>query len=69
MGLTNQPPALPGVNEGPAFLTSIDGLVNWARSNSLWPLTFGCTLIGLLSGAVGYLLVMLFWRKAGPKTV
>jgi len=30
-----------GVSEGPAFLTSVDGLVNWARSNSLWPLTFG----------------------------
>jgi NADH-quinone oxidoreductase subunit B len=34
-------PAIGGIPGGPAFLTSLDGIINWARSNSLWPLTFG----------------------------
>ncbi len=39
--------------EGPALLTSIDDLVNWARSNSLWPLTFGtsCCAIEVMMAA------------------
>lgn len=43
MGLVTEdlPPVVAGIPGGPAFLTSVDGLINWARSNSLWPLTFG----------------------------
>lgn len=43
MGLIteNVLPGLEAMPGGPALLTSIDALVNWARSNSLWPLTFG----------------------------
>ncbi|MDP4290898.1 MAG: NADH-quinone oxidoreductase subunit B family protein [Bacteroidota bacterium] len=35
------------------FVTSIDKLANWARSNSLWPLTFGtsCCAIEMMSAA------------------
>ena len=34
-------------------VTSIDGIINWARSNSLWPLTFGtsCCAIEMMSAA------------------
>ena len=42
MGLiTNEQPAMTSDPGSPAFITSIDGVINWARSNSLWPLTFG----------------------------
>ena len=42
-----------GIPGGPAFLTSIDSVVNWARSNSLWPLTFGtsCCAIEVMMAA------------------
>lgn len=42
--------ALPG---GPALLTTLDSLINWARSNSLWPLTFGtsCCAIEVMMAA------------------
>jgi NADH-quinone oxidoreductase subunit B len=42
--------AMPG---GPALLTSLDGIANWARSNSLWPLTFGtsCCAIEVMMAA------------------
>ncbi len=56
MGLINDNPenpfkeAIPG---SPAFITSIDKVVNWARSNSLWPLTFGtsCCAIEVMMAA------------------
>lgn len=43
MGLITEqlPPMLEGIPGGPAFLTSLDAVINWARANSLWPLTFG----------------------------
>src|SRR3989440_12784939 len=36
---------------GSALVTSLDSLLNWARSNSLWPLTFGlaCCAIEMMS--------------------
>ncbi len=45
-------PHPPGVNSGPGFVIGqIDDLVNWARRNSLWPLTFGlaCCAIEMMS--------------------
>lgn len=35
------------------LITSVDALANWARSNSLWPLTFGtsCCAIEMMSAA------------------
>jgi NADH-quinone oxidoreductase subunit B len=41
LAIENPPPMIAGIPGGPAFLTSVDGIINWARSNSLWPLTFG----------------------------
>ncbi len=43
MGLVTEklPPMIEAFPGGPAVLTSIDAVINWARSNSLWPLTFG----------------------------
>ncbi|TYB32479.1 MAG: NADH-quinone oxidoreductase subunit B [Flexistipes sinusarabici] len=37
--------------------TSVDGLVNWARRSSLWPLTFGlacCAIEMMATGAAKY---------------
>src|SRR2546423_1426752 len=36
---------------GSVLVTSLDSLLNWARSNSLWPLTFGlaCCAIEMMS--------------------
>ncbi len=45
-------PAIPGVEKGSNFVvTSLDFLVNQARANSLWPLTFGlaCCAIEMMS--------------------
>jgi NADH-quinone oxidoreductase subunit B len=41
----------------PVALTSIDKLVNWGRSNSLWPLTYGlacCAIEMMASGAARF---------------
>ena len=41
----------------PIALTSVDKLVNWGRSNSLWPLTYGlacCAIEMMASGASRY---------------
>jgi len=45
-------PAIPGVEKGSNFVvTSLDFLINQARANSLWPLTFGlaCCAIEMMS--------------------
>ena len=42
MGLTEAAPELAPVIQGRGFVTtSIDNLMNWARTGSLWPMTFG----------------------------
>lgn len=55
MGLITEklPPVLEAIPGGPAMLTSIDAVINWARSNSLWPLTFGtsCCAIEVMMAA------------------
>jgi NADH-quinone oxidoreductase subunit B len=47
---------LPEMSIGPTqpegvFLTTMDGVVNWVRKNSLWPMTFGlaCCAIEMMS--------------------
>ena len=37
----------------PVALTSIDKVVNWGRSNSLWPLTYGLACCGIEMMAAG----------------
>lgn len=39
--------------EGGFFVTKLDEVINWARSNSLWPLIFGtsCCAIEMMSAA------------------
>jgi NADH-quinone oxidoreductase subunit B len=39
--------------EGNVFLTTIDNLVNWGRSNSIWPLTFATSCCGIEMMAAG----------------
>jgi len=38
---------------GNVFLTSIDNLLNWGRSNSVWPLTFATSCCGIEMMAAG----------------
>ncbi len=38
---------------GNVFLTSIDNLINWGRSNSVWPLTFATSCCGIEMMATG----------------
>jgi NADH-quinone oxidoreductase subunit B len=42
---------IPGGNGGNIVVTSFDKIMNWSRSNSLWPLTFGtsCCAIEMMS--------------------
>ncbi len=45
---------IPGGNGGNIVVTSYDKLLNWSRSNSLWPLTFGtscCAIEMMQAGA------------------
>lgn len=59
MGMSNSqiPADFPGQRHempgGGVIISGLDALVNWARSNSLWPLTFGtsCCAIELMSTA------------------
>ena len=37
----------------PVALTTVDKLVNWGRSNSLWPLTYGLACCGIEMMATG----------------
>ena len=55
MGLTPQT-AGPGVEKG-FFVTGVDALINWARSGSMWPMTFGlacCAVEMMHAGAARY---------------
>jgi NADH-quinone oxidoreductase subunit B len=38
---------------GNVFLTSIDSVLNWGRSNSIWPLTFATSCCGIEMMATG----------------
>ena len=55
MGLiTNNLPAVMDHLPGGSFcVTSVDGIINWAHANSLWPLTFGtaCCAIEVMMAA------------------
>jgi NADH-quinone oxidoreductase subunit B len=39
--------------EGNVLLTTIDNLINWGRSNSIWPLTFATSCCGIEMMAAG----------------
>ena len=46
----------PTDNNG-VVMTTIDDVVNWGRSNSLWPMTFGlacCAIEMMATGAADY---------------
>ena len=38
---------------GNVFMTTIDNLINWGRSNSIWPLTFATSCCGIEMMAAG----------------
>ncbi len=46
-------PVIESHEGGSIILTKIDDLLNWARSNSLWPLTFGTRCCAIEFMAVG----------------
>lgn len=50
---TNDFPILDSYEGGSIILTQLDALVNWARSNSVWPLTFGTRCCAIEFMAVG----------------
>ena len=58
MGLTEAIPELAPVVQGRGFVTtSVDNLMNWARTGSLWPMTFGlacCAVEMMHAGAARY---------------
>ena len=45
--------AVPTELKGHAMVVSLDSLIGWARSNSLWPLTFGLACCAIEMMAVG----------------
>ena len=49
----NDFPILEQYEGGSSILTQLDALVNWARSNSVWPLTFGTRCCAIEFMAVG----------------
>lgn len=49
----NDFPVLDSYEGGSIILTQLDALVNWARSNSVWPLTFGTRCCAIEFMAVG----------------
>lgn len=40
-------------SDGNFFITTLDNLINWGRSNSLWPLTFATSCCGIEMMAAG----------------
>ncbi len=50
---TNDFPILDQYEGGSIILTQLDALVNWARANSVWPLTFGTRCCAIEFMAVG----------------
>lgn len=49
----NDFPVLDSYEGGSIILTQLDAIVNWARSNSVWPLTFGTRCCAIEFMAVG----------------
>ncbi len=49
----NDFPVLDSYEGGSIILTQLDALVNWSRSNSVWPLTFGTRCCAIEFMAVG----------------
>jgi NADH-quinone oxidoreductase subunit B len=50
---TNDFPILDSYEGGSIILTQLDALLNWSRSNSVWPLTFGTRCCAIEFMAVG----------------
>ena len=58
MGLTQEAPIdIPDMMDRGFVVTKLDGLINWARTGSLWPVTFGlacCAVEMMHAGAARY---------------
>lgn len=54
--------ALQAASKGQFVLSKVDGLVNWARTSSLWPMTFGlaCCAVEMMHAGTFLLLVAFF---------